>query len=398
MLSKRALNLKPSPTLQLVVRAKELAAKGNDVISLSVGEPDWQTYEAPTAAGIKAIKEGFSKYTAANGIPELREAIVQQLKKEHNFDYTANQVTVGTGAKFVLFAAFQMICDEHDEVIIPSPYWVSYPVMVELASGKPITVECGKDVNFKITPQKLEAAITNKTKAFVFSSPSNPTGLAYTKDELKALAEVFKKHPKIVIITDDIYNHLMLNGQIIAPHILEIAPELKSRTLIVNGVSKSYAMTGWRIGWAVGPTELIKAISDYQSQATSSASSISQKAALEAIKNCDADIVKSNKLLLERLTNALTAFEKIPLVKASKPDGAFYIWLDITKTFGKKFEDTTIQNSRDFAGILLDKYFVATVPGLEFGTEGYIRISFAIETPRMMEAIHRIEKLISKLS
>lgn len=397
MLSKKALSLKPSPTLQLVARARELSQQGHDVISLSVGEPDWPTFAAPTEMGIKAIRDGFSKYTAANGIPELREAIVKQIKKEHGFDYSATQVTVGSGAKFVLFAAFQMLCDEQDEVIIPAPYWVSYPVMVELAQGVPHTIECGAAENFKITPEKLEKAITPKTKAFVFSSPSNPTGLAYTKEELTALAEVFRKYPRIVIISDDIYNHLMLNGTKLAPHILEVAPDLKPRTLIVNGVSKSYAMTGWRIGWAVGPTDLIKAMADYQSQSTSSACSFSQKAALEAINSCDKDIELANEKLHSRLSSAMSAFEKVPYVKVHKPDGAFYIWLEVSKTFGKTYEDLTIKSSRDFAAILLDKYFVATVPGVEFGIDGYIRLSFAIETPRMVEAINRMATLIGKL-
>jgi aspartate aminotransferase len=397
MLSKKALSLKPSPTLQLVARARELAQQGHDVISLSVGEPDWPTFAAPTEVGIKAIKDGFSKYTAANGIPELREAIVKQIKKEQGFDYTATQVTVGSGAKFVLFAAFQMLCDEQDEVIIPAPYWVSYPVMVELAQGVPRVIECGVNENFKITPEKLEKAITPKTKAFVFSSPSNPTGLAYTKDELKALAEVFRKHPRIVIISDDIYNHLMLNGTKLAPHILEVAPDLKSRTLIVNGVSKSYAMTGWRIGWAIGPAELIKVMADYQSQSTSSACSFSQKAALEAINSCDKDIELANEKLHSRLSSAINAFEKLPFVKVHKPDGAFYIWLDVSKTFGKSYDDLIIKSSREFATVFLDKYHVATVPGVEFGTEGFIRLSFAIETPRMLEAINRMASLIAKL-
>jgi aspartate aminotransferase len=397
MLSKKAISLKPSPTLQLVSRARELTQLGHDVISLSVGEPDWPTFTAAAESGIKAIRDGFSKYTAANGIPELREAIVKQIKKEHGFEYSPAQVTVGSGAKFILFAAFQMLCDEHDEVIIPAPYWVSYPVMVELALGTPRIIECGAKENFKITPNQLEKAITSKTKAFVFSSPSNPTGLAYTKTELSALAEVFRKHPHIIIISDDIYNHLMLNGTKIAPHILEVAPDLKPRTLIINGVSKSYAMTGWRIGWAVGPTELIKAMADYQSQSTSSACSFSQKAALEAINSCDKDIELANEKLISRLQSTISAFEKIPFVKVHKPDGAFYIWLNISQTFEKIYEGTPIKNSRDFCAILLDQYFVATVPGVEFGTEGYIRLSFAIETPRMLEAINRIGTLISKL-
>lgn len=397
MLSQRALSMKPSPTLQLVAKAKELSSKGHDVIALSVGEPDWPTFSAASQVGIAAINEGFSKYTPANGIPELREAICEQIRKEHGFEYTANQVTVGTGAKFVLFAAFQMLCNEGDEVIIPSPYWVSYPVMVELAQGKSVIIACGPETNFKVTPALLEKTLTPKTKAFVFASPSNPTGIAYTKEEIKALAEVFKKHPNVVIISDDIYNHLMFGSCKVAPHILEVAPELKDRVLIVNGVSKSYAMTGWRIGWALGPAPLIKCMADYQSQSTSSACSISQKAALAAIKNCDPDVVKANEMLKGRLESALETLKTIPLIHAIRPDGAFYLWLDISKTLGKKYDSQVIASSRDFASILLEKYFVAAVPGVEFGVEGFMRISFAIETERMNEALKRIKDMIQKL-
>lgn len=397
MLSKRALSMKPSPTLQLVAKAKELSSKGHDVIALSVGEPDWATFSAAAEAGVNAIHEGYSKYTPANGIPELREAICEQIRKEQGFEYTANQVTVGTGAKFVLFAAFQMLCDEGDEVIIPSPYWVSYPVMVELAQGKSIIVDCGPESNFKVTPSILEKAITAKTKVFVFASPSNPTGIAYSKEELKALAEVFRKHPKIVVISDDIYNHLMFGVCKVAPHILEVAPDLKDRVLIINGVSKSYAMTGWRIGWAIGPAPLIKSMADYQSQSTSSACSISQKAALAAIKNSEQDVIKANEMLKNRLDKALENIKSIPLIKAIKPDGAFYLWLDITKTLGKKFDNKIIESSRDFASILLEKYFVAAVPGVEFGVEGFMRISFAIETERLNEALKRMKDMIEQL-
>ena len=398
MLSQRALSMKPSPTLQLVAKAKELSSKGHDVISLSVGEPDWHTFSAAAQAGIAAINEGFSKYTPANGIVELREAICEQIRKEHGFEYSANQVTVGTGAKFILFAAFQMLCNEGDEVIIPSPYWVSYPVMVELAQGKSVIVDCGPETNFKLTPALLEKAITPKTKAFVFASPSNPTGIAYTKEELSALATVFKKHPHVVIISDDIYNHLMFGTTPVAPHILDVAPELKDRVLIVNGVSKSYAMTGWRIGWALGPAPLIKCMADYQSKSTSSASSISQKAALAAIKNSDKDLDKANAMLKNRLEKAMEHLQTLPMVKPVRPDGAFYLWLDISQTIGKSFHGTKIESSREFASILLEKYYVAAVPGVEFGVEGFMRISFAIETERMIEAIKRMKDMISQLN
>lgn len=398
MLSQKALSMKPSPTLQLVARARDLSQAGHDVISLSVGEPDWKTFEAPSRAGIQAIESGFSKYTPAAGIPELREAIAKQTLADLGVSYKAGQVTVATGAKFILFAAFQMLCNEGDEVIIPAPFWVSYPVMVELAGGKSVIVDCTEKENFKITPEKLEKAITPKTKAFVFSSPSNPTGIAYTKSELTALAAVFKKNPHVVIITDDIYNRLMLNGDVVAANILHVAPELAPRTLVVNGVSKSYAMTGWRIGWALGPEPLIKAMADYQSQSTSSASSISQKAALAAIQNCDAEVLASTKMLKGRLDSAMEILSKIDGVRAIKPDGAFYIWLDVKGLIGKKFESQRIESSRDLALIFLEKFYVATVPGEEFGSEGFIRLSYAIDTPRMQEALNRLKRLISSLS
>lgn len=398
MLSKRALSMKPSPTLALVAQAAQLKAKGHDVISLSVGEPDWPTFKAPSDAGIKAIQESFSKYTPASGLPELRTAIAKQTEKELGISYTANQVTVGTGAKFILFAACQMLCNEGDEVIIPAPYWVSYPVMVELAGGVSRIVECGRESKFKITPDQLKRAITPKTKAFIFSSPSNPTGISYSKSELKALAEVFKANPHVFIISDDIYNRLMFGSEKIAPEILQVAPELADRTLVVNGVSKSYSMTGWRIGWALGPEKIIKAMADYQSQATSSASSISQRAALAAIENCDGDIARSVEMLKSRLAAAMSELKGVPLINPVNPDGAFYIWMDISKTFGKVHKGQTIKDSRDFASIFLSEYFVATVPGVEFGAEGYLRISFAIETPRMQEAIRRLKQMIEILS
>lgn len=397
MLSQRALSMKPSPTLQLVAKAKELSSKGHDVIALSVGEPDWHTFSAASQMGISAINEGFTKYTPTNGIPELREAICAQIKKEHGFEYSAHQVTVGTGAKFILFAAFQMLCNEGDEVIIPSPYWVSYPVMVDLAQGKSVIIDCGPETNFKVTPALLEKALTPKTKVFCFASPSNPTGIAYSREELSALAEVFKRHPQVVIISDDIYNHLMFGSCKVAPHILDVAPELKDRVVIINGVSKSYAMTGWRIGWALGPAPLIKCMADYQSQSTSSACSISQKSALAALQSCDADVEKANVMLKSRLDLALQQINEIPLVTAIRPDGAFYLWLDISKALGKNYEGRIIQSSRDFATLLLEEYFVAAVPGVEFGVEGFMRISFAIGTERMTEALRRLKSMVLKL-
>jgi aspartate aminotransferase len=397
MLSQRAQNLKASPTLALVAKAKELSSQGHDVISLTVGEPDWGTFSAPSKAGIEAIEKGITKYTAANGTLELRQAIVGKMKKDLGLEYTPKQITVASGAKYVLFAALQMICSPGDEVIIATPYWVSYPTMVELADGVPRIVECGEKENYKITPALLEKAITPRTKGFLFCSPSNPTGLIYSREELKALAEVLKKHPQVVVISDDIYNNLVFNGERVAPQILQVAPELKERTVAVNGGSKAYSMTGWRIGWAAGPEKLITAMADYQSQSTGSPSSIAQHAALAAIQNCDPDIAAVVKKLIHRAEAGMKEFKRIPEFKVAKPEGAFYFWVDIRACFGKKYQGRTVQNSKDFCDILLEKYYVATVPGIECGSEGYMRLSFAVSEETMKRGIDRMAEFVQSL-
>lgn len=401
MLSKRALNLKPSPTLTLVAKAKELQSKGHDVISLTVGEPDWATFKKPSDAGIEAIQKNITKYTPANGTLELRKRIADNAKKEFGVEYAPTQVTVGSGAKFIIFAALQMLCNPGDEVIIHSPFWVSYPTMVELADGVPVIVTCGEKENYKLTPAQLEKAITPKTKAFLFCSPSNPTGLMYTKQELQAFAEVFRKHPHVVILSDDIYNRLVfspadrVNG--VAPHLLHVAPDLKERLVSINGGSKSFSMTGWRIGWAMGPQKLITAMADYQSQSTGSASSISQHAVLTALTECDADIEETNKTLLDRKQKAMKELSRVKGFKLSDPPGAFYLWVDIKAYLGKKFDGVVIENDKMFGGILLEKYFVATVPGIECGNEGYLRLSFATSVEKMKAAVDRMVEFTSKI-
>lgn len=397
MLSNRAKNLKPSPTLFLVAKAKELQAQGHPVISLTVGEPDWPTFPAAAEAGKEAIDKGITKYTPASGTVELRKAIAGKIKNEIGLDYTVKDVTVASGAKFIIFAALQMLCSPGDEVIINSPFWVSYPTMIELADGVPVIVECGEAEHFKMTPEKLERAITPKTKAFLFCSPSNPTGLVYTREELKALAEVLKRHPHVVVISDDMYNRLMFDGTSIAPHILHVAPELKERVILVNGGSKAYSMTGWRIGWAAGPTKIITAMADYQSQSTGSASSISQYAALAAIEKCEPDILKVAKLLIARKNQAMELFKQVPALRIVEPQGAFYLWVDMTSLYGKTYEGQKIASSKDFADILLDKYYVATVPGTECGCDGYLRLSFACADCDMKEAIQRMASCIAKM-
>lgn len=397
MLSKRAANLKTSPTLALVAKAKELQAKGHDVISLTVGEPDWPTLEVGAQAGIEAIKKGVTKYTAAQGTIELRQAIGAKIREELGAEYGPNEVMVGPGAKFVIFSALQMICDDGDEVILHSPYWVSYPTMIELSGGTPKIVDCGEKENFKITAAALEKAITPKTKGFLFCSPSNPTGLMYTETELKAIADVLRKHPRIVILSDDIYNRLVFDGSKVAPHLLKIAPDLKDRLVTINGGSKAYSMTGWRIGWAAGPQTLIRAMGDYQSQSTGAPSSISQAAALAAIKGGEKDIGDAVKLLVKRRQTAMAALDRVPGLRAINPDGAFYLWVDVRAHAGKTHGTTKMTSDKEFCDVLLNEYYVATVPGVESGSPGYMRLSFATSEEKFAAACDRMRDMVSKL-
>ena len=396
-LSKRAQSLKTSPTLFLVAKAKELQSKGHDVISLTVGEPDWATYPIAAQAGHEAIEKGLTKYTAASGTIELKKAILHRLKADLKFEYAPNEVAVTSGAKFAIFAALQVLCDPQDEVIIHSPYWVSYPTMVELADAVPTIVTCNEDTNFKITPQQLRKHINEKTKVFLFCSPSNPTGFIYSKSELKALADVLKDFPRVHIISDDMYNRLMFDGSNCAPHILEVAPELRPRTIIINGGSKAYSMTGWRIGWAIGPQKIIQALGDFASQSTGAPSSISQYAVTPALDQCEPNIKATNQILKDRLVLALKELNAIPEFKVFEPQGAFYLWIDIRKALGRQYDGQIVESSKDFCGILLEKYFVAVVPGEEFGNPGYMRVSFAIGHEKMSEAIRRMQNLVIKM-
>lgn len=399
LLSQRAKNLKSSPTLALVSKAKELQALGHPVISLTVGEPDWPTYKVASDAGIHAIQSGFTKYTAAQGTIELRKAISARLKEDLGISYSAAQeIAVTGGAKYAIFAALQCVCDPLDEVIIHSPYWVSYPAMAELAGALPKIVHCRSEHNFKLSAERLEQAITPKTKVFLFCSPSNPTGFIYTEQELKNIAEVLRKHPQIVIISDDMYNRLMLDGSMIAPHLLQQAPDLKNRTILINGGSKAYSMTGWRIGWAAGPEALVKAIGDYASQSTGAPSSIAQAAAERALLAGEPDIKNTVHLLQNRLKAALLRTQKIQGIHVFPPDGAFYLWVNIEKLLGKRYKGEVVQTSAQFGKIYLEDFFVATVPGEEFGEPGYLRLSFAIETEKFNQAMDRLENFMKQLT
>ncbi len=400
MISSRAQLLKPSPTLAMANKARELAAEGKDVVSLTVGEPDWPTMQSANEAGIQAIKEGFTKYTAAAGIPELRKALTKSINDELKVNYKDSQIVVGAGAKFVIFSALQMLVNPGEEVLIPAPYWVSYPTMVELAGGVPVVLDCGENQNFKLKADQLEKSITPKTKALILCSPSNPTGLVYTKEELTALAEVLRKHPHVVVISDDIYNRLIWSDALVAPHLLHVAPDLIERTVVVNGASKSFSMTGWRVGWAACPAPLAKVMADFFSQSTSNASSITQKATLKALENPGPDIAKARALLSTRLVMMKQGLSKIPGLRVIDPQGAFYIWLNVEGWMGKTHKPTgeKLVSSANVANALLNHSFVATVPGIEFGTEGYLRLSFATSEAQLQKALDRFAKFSEDLA
>ena len=399
MISKRAKALKPSPTLAMANRARELQAQGQDIVSLTVGEPDWATFKVANEAGIEAIQKGFTKYTAAHGIIELRQEIAKQTSAQLGVSYTANDVIVGCGAKYILYAALMMIVDPGDEVIIPAPYWVSYPTMVELAGGVPKFIDCPAQTNFKLTGKLLAAAITKQTKALILCSPSNPTGLQYTKDELQELAKVLMDHPQVFLISDDIYNRLIFSENEMSPHILQGNPGLKDRMMVVNGVSKTYSMTGWRVGWGLGPQSVIKPAADFLSQTTSSISSISQKAALAALLQGEPELVQARKNLKNKKDRFYQGLMDTQGVKLHQPDGAFYLWIDIRECLGRTHKKTNrvIKNSSELAEVLLNEHLVATVPGSEFGMEGYLRLSFVTSAENLDKAARRIKELSAQL-
>lgn len=398
MLSEKAKSLKPSPTLQLAAKAKELKSEGHDVVSLSVGEPDWDTFESIKKAGVEALQNGQTKYTPSNGIPELRKAIADQFKKDVGLEYSPDQVTVSSGAKFIIFSALQMICDPGDEVIIAAPYWVSYPTMVELAGGMPRVVVCNKASSFKLTPELLKEAISKKTKAVILNSPSNPVGNMYSIEEFKALGDVLKDHPNIVVLSDDIYNRLVFNEKGLAPNLLEACPELKDRTIVVNGPSKTYSMTGWRLGWALGPKDIISAMTKYQSQSVSCAAGFTQTAVAHAIKNSDDELKQALVKLKQRRDYVYEKLSAVDGIEVDAPEGAFYIWPDISSFIGKSYEGNKIKSSKDFSAFLLEDQMVVAVPGVEFGLDGYLRISYALSEDRMSQAIDRIKAFVAKLS
>ena len=390
--------IKPSPTIAVTTKAAELKAAGRDVIGLGAGEPDFDTPEHVKDAARKAIADGMTKYTAVDGIPQLKEAIVEKFKRENNITCTTAEVSVGTGGKQVLYNALMVTLNPGDEVLIPAPFWVSYPDMVLLSGGTPVTISCPASNQFKLQPDQLEAAITPKTKWLILNSPSNPSGAGYTADELKALADVLRRHDHVYVLTDDMYEHLVYNGFVFST-LAEIAPDLQDRILTLNGVSKAYCMTGWRIGYATGPQPLIKAMAKLQSQSTSSPNSIAQHAAVAAL-NGSLDFMQENlKAFDSRRQLVVNALNAIDGINCPDPDGAFYVYPSIEGVVGRKRPDgAVIENDSDYVTWLLEDGGVAAVQGAAFGLEPHFRISYATSTEALKDACARIKASTEKLS
>jgi aspartate aminotransferase len=384
--------IKPSPTIAVTQKARELRAAGKDVIGLGAGEPDFDTPDNVKRAAIKAIKDGDTKYTAVDGTPALKKAIINKFKRENNLSYTADQITVGTGGKQVLYNAFMATLNKGDEVIIPAPFWVSYPDMVLLAGGKPKIVKCSEADGFKLTPKSLKKAITKNTKWLILNSPSNPTGAGYTKKEINDLAKVLIKNKNVHILSDDIYEHISYDN--FKFYTIAQVSKLKDRTLTMNGVSKSYAMTGWRIGYAAGPKDIIKAIGKIQSQSTSNPSSISQAAAVEALNGNQSFIKKRSKAFKERRNFVVKSLNAINGISCLTPNGAFYVFPSCKGLLNKK---TGLKTDTDFVQKLLEKSNVAVVQGSAFGLDGYFRISYATSMQNLKKAMERIRSFCESL-
>ena len=392
IISNNLKRIKPSPTIAVTQKARELRAAGKDVVGLGAGEPDFDTPINVKNAAIKAIRDGDTKYTAVDGTPALKKAILKKFKRENKLNYKLDEITVGTGGKQVLYNTFMATLNKGDEVIIPAPFWVSYPDMVLLAGGKPKIVKCDEKDGFKITPAKLKAAITKRTKWIILNSPSNPTGSGYSKSEIQKLAKVLIKNKKVHILSDDIYEHVKYDNFKFFT-IAQIS-KLKSRTLTMNGVSKSYAMTGWRIGYAAGPKEIISAIRKIQSQSTSNPSSISQAAAVEALNGKQDFIKKRAKSFKERRDFVVKSLNNIDGISCLKPNGAFYVFPNCKKLLNKR---NKLKKDTDFVQKLLEKQNVAAVQGSAFGLDGYFRISYATSMAKLKIAMSRIKKFCEDL-
>lgn len=397
IIASRLNRIKPSPTLAVDARAKELKAAGQDVINLGAGEPDFDTPDFIKAAAKAAIDAGKTKYTPVDGTPELKDAIAAKFKRDHGLVYSREQISVGTGGKQVLFNALMATLNAGDEVIIPAPYWVSYPDMTLLAEGIPVFVECAQADGFKLKPEALEAAITPKTKWIILNSPSNPSGAAYTREEMKSLTDVLLKHPHVWVMSDDMYEKIVYDGfEFVTP--AQVEPKLYDRTLTVNGVSKAYAMTGWRIGFAGGPVELIKAMAKIQSQSTSNPSSVSQAAATAALIGDEAFLVERNAKFKVRRDLVVKMLNEAEGIECPVPEGAFYVYASCAGCIGRKTPDgKVIENDQDFVTYLLENVGVACVHGAAFGLSPYFRISYATSDVILKDACERIQKACAAL-
>jgi aspartate aminotransferase len=394
-LSRRVQAIKPSPTLAVTARAAKLKAEGKDIIGLGAGEPDFDTPQHIKDAAIAAINRGFTKYTPVGGTASLKQAVAAKLKRDNGLDYSARQILVSCGGKQSFFNLVQALINPDDEVIIPAPYWVSYPDIVLLASGKPVIVEAGIEQGFKITPAQLQAALTAKTRMVVFNSPSNPSGAVYSREELASLGDVLRAHPEVLIATDDMYEHILLTDQPFA-NILDACPDLYPRTMVLNGVSKAYAMTGWRIGYAAGPEAIITAMENVQSQSTSNPTSISQVAAEAALNGDQGCIEPMVKAFRERHQFVVEQLNLIPGVRCLPSGGAFYAFPDVRQAINTLYAKKVISDTSDvaFGEYLLEHAGVAVVPGSAFGAEGYMRLSFATSMDNLKSALARIRKAL----
>ena len=388
--------IKPSPTIAVTQKAKELKAAGKDVIGLGAGEPDFDTPDNIKKAAIDAIQSGDTKYTAVDGTKDLKEAIVKKFKRENNLNYTIDQITVGAGGKHVIYNLMMATLNKGDEVIIPAPYWVSYPDIVLLAGANPIVIECSEDQGFKLSAKDLEAKITNNTKWLILNSPSNPTGACYSEQEIKNLSQVLKRNPHVNILSDDIYEHITYDD--FKFFTIAQIPEIKNKVITMNGVSKSYAMTGWRIGYAAGDKDIIKAIAKIQSQSTTNPSSISQAAAVEALNGKQNFIPVRAKAFQERRDFVVNSLNAIEGISCLKPQGAFYVFPNCKGLIGKKDKSgKKITNDTDFVQSLLENNDVAVVQGSAFGLEGFFRISYATSMEKLEIAMNRIKSFCESL-
>lgn len=389
-LSRRVQRVKPSPTLAVSTRARELRAAGKDVIGLGAGEPDFDTPDHIKEAAIEAIRNGFTKYTAVDGTPELKHAIIDKFQRDNNLSYETGQILVSCGGKQSFYNMAQALLDTDDEVIIPAPYWVSYPDMVLLADGKPVIISAGIDQGFKISPEQLSAVITARTRLFVINSPSNPTGACYTRSELEALGDVLRKHPHVLIATDDMYEHILWAPEPFC-NITMACPDLYERTVVLNGVSKVYSMTGWRIGYAAGPQPLIAAMKKIQSQSTSNPTSISQVAATVALSGDQGCIKPMLDAFKERHDYVVDRLNQIKGVRCRPSEGTFYAFPTMEAAIA---ELNDISNDVEFAEMILNKVGIAMVPGSAFGAEGYMRLSYATDMETLADALDRLQELL----